>query len=234
MLNSYSPVTHVIFDMDGLLINTDDLYFDLFSQICKEFGGTLTREISMKCSGRKLHEGSAICIDELNLTCTVEQILNRFSELQNEYLAKAQLMPGAERLIEHFDKNNIPMGICTGSTAESFNVKTQCKTKMIKLFDKMQFILKCGCDPTVTHGKPHPEPFLLSKAKFLDGEPESSKCLVFEDSVLGVASATSAGMQCVMVPAPWMPNEGKTKATVVISSLTDFKPELFGLPPFEQ
>nr|XP_037875425.1 pseudouridine-5'-phosphatase isoform X4 [Bombyx mori] len=60
------------------------------------------------------------------------------------------------------------------------------------------------------------------------------KCLVFEDSVVGVEAAIKAGMQVVMTPGPRLQREHTRHATLVIKSLLDFKPELFGLPPFDK
>lgn len=55
--------------------------------------------------------------------------------------------------------------------------------------------------------------------------------MVFEDAPNGVVSAISAGMQCVMVPEDYIPEELRKPATLVLNSLNEFKPELFGLPP---
>lgn len=61
----------------------------------------------------------------------------------------------------------------------------------------------------------------------------AQQCLVFEDAPNGVTGAVAAGMQAVMVPDTILPSEKTRHATLVIKSLLNFKPEEFGLPPYE-
>ena len=231
-MTTFKPVTHVIFDMDGLLINTEDLYTELYTDLCKEFGGTYTYEMKLKLMGRKPDEANQMVIDELNLKTNLQEFNKLSYSKQPSYFCKAKLLPGAEKLINHLDKHKIPMMICTGSSSEAFDNKTRNKPMMNQLFSKMHYILKCGSDERVTKGKPDPCAYLVAKSMF-EKEPESSVCLAFEDSPGGVESAVNAGMQCVMVPDPRVPEELREKATQVVIGLENFKPEDFGLPAYD-
>jgi pseudouridine 5'-phosphatase len=83
----------------------------------------------------------------------------------------------------------------------------------------------------VLHGKPAPDIFVRAAQKFPD-RPSPEACLVFEDAPNGVKAARAAKMQCVMTPDERVPDEMRQDATLVLASLEDFQPELFGLPPF--
>jgi pseudouridine-5'-monophosphatase len=90
-----------------------------------------------------------------------------------------------------------------------------------------------GDDARLRQGKPAPDVFLLCAGDF-DGDVAPNRCLVFEDSNNGVAAASSAGMQCVHVPqANFLVPREAAKATQMISSLAHFRPQEFGLPPFD-
>lgn len=81
------------------------------------------------------------------------------------------------------------------------------------------------------NGKPHPEIFLASAAKF-SPPPEPSSCLVFEDAPSGVQAARAAGMHVVMVPDARLDPALHDGASQVLSSLEEFDPTQWGLPPF--
>ena len=90
-------------------------------------------------------------------------------------------------------------------------------------------------DPEVNQGKPAPDVFLVAKNRFKNGKSISNQsCIVFEDAVNGIKAATRAQMRSVFIPDPKMPLEVALEAepTITVRSAHDFKPDLFGLPPY--
>ena len=138
------------------------------------------------------------------------------------------LMPGVLRLLLHLKLHGVPMAIATSSHKRHFDLKT---TKHIELFNKMFNHVVTGDD--VVKSKPEPEIFLIAAEKFGETEKiDPSKVLVFEDAHLGVEAANRAEMNVVWVYDEQNYPNPAVNSTLSIKSLFDFKPELFGLPPF--
>ncbi|KAG3270958.1 pseudouridine-5'-phosphatase isoform X2 [Ictidomys tridecemlineatus] len=178
------PVTHIIFDMDGLLLDTERIRSGVLEEICGRYEKKYTWDV------------------------------------------KSLIMPGAEKLIHHLLKHNIPIAVGTSSESASFEMKTRRHKEFFRLFNHIVL----GDD--VKNGKPDPEIFLTCARRFLP-PPAPEKCLVFEDAPNGVEAALAAGMQVVMVPDENLSPDLTRKATLVLRSLQDFQPELFGLPAYE-
>jgi beta-phosphoglucomutase-like phosphatase (HAD superfamily) len=89
-----------------------------------------------------------------------------------------------------------------------------------------------GNHPDVKAGKPAPDIFLVCAGLF-DEEVDPSRCLVFEDAPSGVAAGVAAGMQVVAVPDKRVSPDVMRSASQVLYSMAEFKPEDFGLPPFD-
>jgi len=135
---------------------------------------------------------------------------------------------GAEKLIRHLVKHNIPIALASGSFHKDYLVKTERHKELFRLFPINVF----GDDPDLKRGKPFPDQFLLAAKKFTNG-PTPEKVLVFEDSFNGVLAAKSAGMGVVMVPDKRLDKALFNDPTEVMYSLEDFKPEKFGFPPYD-
>src|SRR5699024_11007993 len=89
------------------------------------------------------------------------------------------------RLVEHLKKHNIPMAIATGSTMESFYIKTQRHQELFTAGKYFHHIVFTRDDKEVKRPKPAPDVYLITASRFPD-TPNPASCLVFEDSHIGV------------------------------------------------
>lgn len=179
----------------------------------------------------EVDRGIQVIIDETKLPISVAEFRVMEKEIYYKEMENCQLMPGAEKLIKHLKAHNIPMAIATGSTAESFAIKTSKYQSLFKIGNYFQHIVFTRDDPEVKRPKPSPEVYLVAAKRFTP-PADPKKCLVLEDSGLGVDGAIAAGMQCVMVPDRRFKCT-QTNATQIIGSLLELKPEMFGLPAFD-
>ncbi|XP_065075220.1 probable pseudouridine-5'-phosphatase [Ochlerotatus camptorhynchus] len=228
MVNKIRKVTHCIFDMDGLLLDTEYIYQNILRDLVESYGSSYPWDTQMKIMGTTEQKTVSIIVNDLKLTCTEEEFLKKYRQRQLVELANARLMRGAERLILHLSENHIPIAVATSSGASAVEVKTKNHRDVFDLFDHT---VMGSSDAGVLEGKPAPDIFLVAAARFPD-HPCPEQCLVFEDAPNGVEAAVSAGMQVVMVPDRSIQPELRKHATVVLDSLEDFQPELFGLPAF--
>ncbi|XP_001603676.1 pseudouridine-5'-phosphatase isoform X1 [Nasonia vitripennis] len=227
--SKFQPVTHCIFDMDGLLINSETVYKKIYGTICEKYGFSYGGDLAFQVLGRPERVGAELIINHYKLPLSIDEFQDFYHRLQKENFTDVQMMPGAERLLRHLKKHNVPIALATSSSAESFALKTK---HLTEIFDLFHHRVLGGSDPEVKQGKPNPDIFIVAAKRFPDS-PDAAKCLVFEDAPNGVQAGISAGMQTVMVPDPHLPKQFTEKATLVIDSLEHFKPEDFGLPKFD-
>jgi len=226
------PVTHVIFDLDGLLIDSEVLFANAIAVLLKRYGvKEYSKELQERVLGMEVERGIQVIIDQTGIPVTVPEFRVLEREIYEVEMRNVRLMPGVERLIGHLRRHNIPMAIATGSTLESFRIKTSKYQQLFASGRNFQHIVFTRDDPEVSAPKPAPDVYLIAARRFKP-PVDPRKCLVFEDSGLGVDGARAAGMQCVMVPDQRF-RCTQTNASQIIKTLLDFKPELYGLPPFD-
>lgn len=226
--SAFRPVTHCIFDMDGLLLDTEHIYENSVREICGKFGKDYPRDVRMKVMGTQAQKSADIVITHLSLPLTVPEFLKMQSNIVRKKFSSIDLMDGAERLLRHLHDTKVPFCLATSSGREMAELKISNYPDLFQLFTHK---VMGASDPEVKEGKPAPDIFLIAAARFKD-KPHPSKCLVFEDSPNGVRAGKLAQMQTVMVPDKIVPMEQRTEATIVLDSLQQFQPELFGLPKF--
>ncbi|XP_052854072.1 probable pseudouridine-5'-phosphatase isoform X1 [Drosophila gunungcola] len=223
-------VTHCIFDMDGLLLDTERLYTVATEMILEPYGKAYPFEVKERVMGLQTEPLSRFMVEHFELPISWEEYARQQRANAEKLMRNAQLMPGAERLLRHLHASKVPFCLATSSGADMVELKTNQHRELFGLFDHKV----CGStDKEVANGKPAPDIFLVAASRF-GVSPAAADCLVFEDSPNGVTAANSAGMQVVMVPDPRLSEEKTSHATQVLGSLADFKPEQFGLPPFRE
>jgi len=226
--SQFEPVTHVIFDMDGLLLDTETKYEAAIENLCQKYGSTYTLEAKIDTIGRTARDGAAAVIRHCNLPIDIDQYLKEIEEEYVRVFHGVTFLPGAEKLINHLSENNIPIAIATSSKRTNFERKTRDLTEKFKVF---HHIVLGSDDDEVKNGKPAPDIYQVASRRF-SVEPDSpKKVLVFEDATAGVIAGLAAGMQVVWVPHPCL-DHSKQETTLLIKSLEDFQPELFGLPKY--
>ncbi|KAI1280683.1 Pseudouridine-5'-phosphatase [Halotydeus destructor] len=227
----YHPVTHVIFDFDGLLVDTETVYTKATVAVASSFGKDFTWTHKAKCLGLTPRDASLKIIELLELPLHLDEFMARMDIEINAALHEVDLMPGVEVLVKHLHDHQVPMAIATGSTAKAFAKKTALPL-VRHLFDKGYFehCVFAGDDPEVKKGKPAPDCFVIAAKRFASPPEAHRNVLVFEDSPAGVHGALLGGMQCVMVPDRSLVVE--VTPTAILESLELFEPHAFNLPPF--
>ena len=181
-VEAYVNQTHAfLFDLDGTLVITDSIYFDVWSKILSRYNIELTHDMYAKY----IHGNNDICVLNTLLKNT-NTSLNELSDLKNtlfiKNINKLEVVSGVHELLTKLKKQGHKACIVTNCNK---NVASEiCNhvgfTKRIDFY-----ITNSDC----IHGKPHSEPYMKSMAKY---NVECNKCFIFEDSKTGILSARGA------------------------------------------
>jgi len=213
----------VIFDLDGLLLDTEPLYQTAYSEVISRFGKDYDQELRSNVLGRGEEEGAQMIVTAKQLPITAEELLNQRDELLEVLFLDCKPMPGAVELTKHLNKLGIPLAVATSSKEYFVGIKLRKHKDWFTIFDH----LICGDNEQVKNSKPAPDIFIAA-AKAINKDP--TKCLVFEDSPSGAEAGYRAGAHVIAVQQDAQLRETRyPNANLVLSSLEELNLSTFGL-----
>jgi len=207
-----------VFDLDGLLVNTEELYQDVGTELLKRRGKTFDAELLDAMMGRPQDRALSIMIEWHGLDDTMETLADETKAIFQTLLStRLALMPGAKELIEHIQLLDLSLGVATSSGPEfAHDVLSR-----VGLIHHFHFILTSA---DVTAGKPDPEIYQLASKK---AGTQTGNMLVCEDSETGCKAAVASGAITVAVPGGHSHRHAFPGAKLIATSLAD--PEIYKL-----
>lgn len=209
-----SSLQAVVFDLDGLMFNTEDLYQQVGTEVLSRRGKEFTSDLIDQMMGRQSHHALQIMIDWHQLNDTHEKLAAESMEIMFRLLPdQLQPMPGLLDLLSSLEAAGVPKGIAT-SSSRAFVTRV---LDQFALTPRFSFVLTAE---DITHGKPAPDVYLLSAEKH-GVKPE--QVMVLEDSQIGCRAAVAAGTHAIAVPEGQSEQHNFEGVQLIANSLEDVR-----------
>jgi len=219
-----SALRAVVFDMDGLMFNTEDVYYEVGTELMRRRGRQYTRELSDAVMGRP----PQVCFETMVRWHALEERWEALAaESEEIYIGlldgRLAPMPGLVELLDALEAAGIPKAICTSSTRRLLTAT------LARFALEPRFLFTLTAED-ITHGKPHPEIYVEAARRF---GLQAHEMLGLEDSQTGCRAAAAAGARLVAVPGEHSRGQDFSTAFLVVESLADPRVyDAMGLGPF--
>jgi HAD superfamily hydrolase (TIGR01509 family) len=207
----------VVFDLDGVLIQTEELWDEVREGVARAAGGRYGEEEQRAMMGMSSPEWSRYMHEHVGLSASPEEIAAEVvRQLQDRYRERLPLIDGAVEAVERLAAR-WPLGVASSSNRELIDL-------VLELSGLDRFFRATVSSEEVEHGKPAPDVY-LEACRRLGSDPTRSAAI--EDSHAGIASAKAAGIRVIAIPNPSYPpgDEALAEADLVLESLADLTPE---------
>lgn len=188
-----------IFDMDGLMLDTEKLLVRFWKEAAKEFGYNMTDENVFEIRSLSRKYSIPLLKGIFGEEFPFNEVRSRRITLMNDYIDKYgfEVKKGLFELLDYLKNNNYLIAVATATDRERAE-------SYLKKIDAYKYFDAVICGDMVNNGKPEPDIYLTASGKL--GLP-AVECVAFEDSPNGIKSAHSAGCKVIMIPDLTQPDE---------------------------
>ena len=208
-------LTTVIFDIDGLLIDSEPLWHEASTELFNRFGVKLTDAMYTSTTGLRTKEFVQLWFDYFKIDqkfaaeaekIIVEGVLKRIED-------KASIMPGVPHIFDFFANKQFKIGLATSSPPSLIDL-------VVQMTGIESYLSATASAEYLPYGKPHPQVY-LNCAESMNSHP--IECICFEDSFNGLIAAKAARMKCVVIPHHSLNKDARWGAAdLKLSSLQNF------------
>jgi HAD superfamily hydrolase (TIGR01509 family) len=209
-----SPFSAVIFDLDGVLADSEPWWNQIDAKLLAEHGVSYRGEYHRNVLGVSYRLAVEFYRNAFHISASVEELMRRRGEIATDFFAnRVSLFPSAKTTLEQLREMKLHLAVATSSVSASARPFLD-RTGIRSLFG----VVVTGDE--VQRGKPHPDIYLRT-AKRLGSSPE--ECLVIEDALAGVSAAKAANMRVAAIPDTRFVDsrEYEMKADYVLGSLSE-------------
>ena len=211
-----SVISAIIFDLDGVLLDSEQVWDEVLEQLVRERGGRWHEQAQREMMGMSSTEWARYMHDQLGVPDQPEEISAEVvRRLEDRYRERLPLIEGALEAVERLAAN-WPLGLASSSNRELIDL-------VLDLGGLARFFRVTVSSEEVARGKPAPDVY-LEAARRLGAPPERS--VAIEDSENGIRAGKAAGMRVVAIPNPHFPpaEEALALADVTLCSLAELRP----------
>ena len=211
----------VIFDMDGVIVDTEPVHFEAMSKVLKKYNATLPENLFRTFVGKRATECFGILKLHYSIPEEIDQLIIKhdewYSSILKEKIQQKILLPtkGLVNLLKELKQYDFLAGLV--SSSPRWQVKF-----ILESFDLSNYFQATIAGDEVKDGKPNPEGFLFCARK-LSVSPES--CVVIEDSPLGIEAATRCSMKAIALASSYFNIEALSKANCIIKGFEEISPQ---------
>lgn len=194
----------VIFDMDGVIIDSEGLWRQAQQGALSRWGASVSDEECIKLTqGKRLDEIAQTWCDYCRLSVSPAQLEGEIRRLVTLLIAQnGEAMPGVQAVLSFFNREGIQLALATSSSHQVIDAV------LTKLQFRHYFSVICSADDE-SHGKPHPAVYLTALRKL---RLPAGDCLVLEDSCSGFRAAQAAGIKAVIISEDYQQSDFRSAA----------------------